>query len=206
MRPTRVYVASSWKNEVQPSIVEFVRNVGGEAYDFKNPGPEHQGFHWTEVMPSWDREAGVCDQHEYLEAIDKPRAIEGFGNDMNAMLWADACILVLPSGRSAHLELGWFVGQDKPTAILLDGPLVTPELMYRMVDCIATDLSELKEWFEPVHPESLLDACRLVMNKVKPGQSMDSSEILSTIRRRFGDVFPYCSVIDVADEMRKFYG
>jgi hypothetical protein len=34
------------------------------------------------------------------------------------------------------LELGWFVGQGRKTAVLLDDPC-TPELMYRMVDFIA---------------------------------------------------------------------
>lgn len=45
-----------------------------------------------------------------------------------------------------HLELGWFVGQSVPTAILLDGPSVTPELMYRMVDHVTTSLLDLLAW------------------------------------------------------------
>jgi hypothetical protein len=32
------------------------------------------------------------------------------------------------------------------TAILLDGPMVTPGLMYKMVDHISTDLHGLLEW------------------------------------------------------------
>jgi hypothetical protein len=89
---------------------------------------------------------------QYLAGIDHPRAIEGFDADFDAMERADTCVLVLPSGRSAHLELGWFVGQGKRTAILLDGPNVTPELMYRMVDFVAPSLSDLLGWFG-VQPE-----------------------------------------------------
>jgi len=55
-------------------------------------------------------------------------------------------VLVLPCGRSAHLELGWAAGQGKRTAILLDGPQVTPELMYKMVDHISTDAFDLLGW------------------------------------------------------------
>ncbi len=59
---------------------------------------------------------------------------------------ADTFVLVLPCGRSAHLELGWAVGAGKRTAILLDGPFVQPELMYKMVDHIAPDLHDLLGW------------------------------------------------------------
>lgn len=48
-------------------------------------------------------------------------------------------------GRSAHLELGWAVGQGKKTAVLLDDP-VTPELMYKMVDYLAPNVHDLLGW------------------------------------------------------------
>jgi nucleoside 2-deoxyribosyltransferase len=69
----------------------------------------------------------------------------GFMNDFEAMQWADACVLVMPCGRSAHLEAGYFVGAGKPLYILLsDGE---PELMYRMAwetgGTICVELSEL---------------------------------------------------------------
>ncbi len=63
---------------------------------------------------------------------------------------ADTFVLVLPCGRSAHLELGWAVGAEKRTAILLDPDpktnTVTPELMYKMVDHIALDALDLLDW------------------------------------------------------------
>lgn len=63
---------------------------------------------------------------------------------MGALLECDACVLVMPCGRSAHLELGWAAGAGKDTAILLfDGE---PELMYQMVDLLASDVSQVVEW------------------------------------------------------------
>lgn len=104
---------------------------------------------YFEVMPSVAHEGhgfgGTVSQEVYLEGIEHPRAVEGFKLDFEAMEMCDTCVLVLPCGRSAHLELGWFVGQGKRIAILLDDP-VTPELMYRMVDHIATSLFDLLGW------------------------------------------------------------
>ncbi|KKL03861.1 hypothetical protein LCGC14_2621860, partial [marine sediment metagenome] len=44
--------------------------------------------------------------------------------------------------RSSHLELGWFIGQQLPTYILLNGP-TEPELMYKFVTGICTSPDEL---------------------------------------------------------------
>ena len=147
---SRIYVASSWRNEVQPIVVEQLRDDGHEVYDFKNPSEDNHGFHWSDVgMPSYDRATNSeVPVGEYLAGIDHPVAIDGFRSDFNAMLWADTCVLVLPCGRSAHLELGWFVGEGRRTAILLNGPNVIPELMYRMVDYLAPSLTDLCTWLD----------------------------------------------------------
>jgi hypothetical protein len=82
---------------------------------------------------------------EYLRMIEHPRAIEGFDADFAAMQKADTFVMVLPCGKSAHLELGWAVGAGKRTAVLLEDP-VEPELMYRMVDHLATSVVDLLGW------------------------------------------------------------
>ena len=70
----------------------------------------------SEIDPEWL----AWTPAQYLEALSNPVANRGFKNDFDAMKWADACVLVLPCGRSAHLELGWCAGAGKFTAILLD--------------------------------------------------------------------------------------
>lgn len=151
---SRIYVASSWRNPLQVAVVTALHSAGHEVYDFKRPREGSDGFHWTDVgMASYDRATNSdVPVDEYLTGIDHPTAVAGFASDFDAMEWADTCVLVLPCGRSAHLELGWFVGQGRRTAILLDGPLVTPELMYRMVDFMAPSLVDLLGWFG-VQPE-----------------------------------------------------
>lgn len=150
--PTRnIYVASSWRNFAQQGVVQVLRSAGFEVYDFKNP-PERTGFKWSQVglehsnpLEGNPRDADLADKREFVEALKHPRAAAGFASDFDAMKAADTFVLVLPCGRSAHLELGWAVGAGKRTAVLLDDPC-TPELMYKMVDHLATSVLDLLDW------------------------------------------------------------
>lgn len=122
----RVYVASSWRNQQQPEVVKRLRVEGHEVYDFKNPAPGNNGFHWSEIDPDWQQ----WTPEQLREAHKHPIACAGFKEDMNALVAADACVLVMPCGRSAHLEAGYAIGAGKPTCILLADD--EPELMYKM--------------------------------------------------------------------------
>jgi hypothetical protein len=128
----KVYVASSWRCERQPAVVEALRAAGHEVYDFKNPEPGDNGFHWTEVSAQTDgtnwRE---WSPERFREALNHPIARKGFAKDMAALAAADACVLVLPCGKSAHLELGWAAGKGKLCYVLAEASH-EPELMYAM--------------------------------------------------------------------------
>lgn len=140
----KIYVASSWRNQRQPSIVEMLRGLGHEVYDFKNPSSTDHGFSWSEIDPNWKQWTAA----EYRAALKHPVASRGFGLDMRALNGCDACVLVLPCGRSAHLELGQAVGAGKRTAVLLDDPISEPELMYLMLDHIFATEDELRQAFD----------------------------------------------------------
>ena len=135
----KIYVASSWRNTSQPDVVTTLRRVGHEVYDFRNPVPDH-AFHWSEIDPDWQRWNPVT----FREALEHPIARAGYASDMAALESADAVILILPCGRSAHLELGYAVGRGQHTAILLGDS--EPELMYRMADCLAISIEEVIDW------------------------------------------------------------
>lgn len=144
--PISVYVASSWRNNDQLIVVETLRKVGLEVYDFKNP-PGGTGFHWRDVGvtgSNTDPNAEVP-VGEFLAGLQHPTADAGFASDFEAMSDADLIVLVLPCGRSAHLELGWAAGAGKLTAVLLDDPC-TPELMYKMVDYLTPSVQDLLSW------------------------------------------------------------
>ena len=138
IRPRKIYVASSWRNVRHPNVVDVLRIAGHDVYDFKNPAPGNSGFSWSEIDPNWKQ----WTNEQYREALNHPIAKRGFNSDFNAMKWADTFVLVLPCGRSAHLELGWACGMGKQTLILLDQ--MEPELMVKMVDQVCVTLEELR--------------------------------------------------------------
>lgn len=124
----KIYLASSWRNTHQATALADLRASGHDVYDFKNPAPGNTGFGWKQTI---DRP--IVDALDLLEALSHPSAVQGFGFDFNAMKWADACVLLLPCGNSAHLEAGWFAGKGKPVAVLVP-ELREPELMYKCFD------------------------------------------------------------------------
>lgn len=138
----KIYVASSWRNEHQQSVVNFLRECGHEVYDFKKPSDGKAGFHWSEIDPNWKS----WTTQQYREALRHEYAQFGFNRDFDAMEAADACVLVLPCGRSAHLEAGWMKGAGKTVfAYIPDGEAVEPELMYNMLDGVTSDINEIAQ-------------------------------------------------------------
>ena len=137
----KIYVASSWRNEHYPEVVQAIRSAGHQVYDFRNP-KEHvqerdQGFHWKDIDSDWKS----WSPDQFIEALTHPLAKAGYKSDQDALDAADATVLVMPCGRSAHLELGYAAGQGKPTIILLsDGE---PELMYKMAHCLVTSVEDM---------------------------------------------------------------
>ncbi len=134
----RIYVASSWRCEHQPEVVRALRKEGHEVYDFKNPAPGNNGFHWSEIDPEWK----CWGPEKFKDALEHPIAQEGYWNDYVNLYGADATILVMPCGRSAHLELGYAIGDGQITGVLLNGPC-EPELMYKLADFVALSIDEL---------------------------------------------------------------
>ena len=134
----KIYLASSWRNQYQAQVVIGLRKAGYEVYDFKNPCPGVYGFSWSEIDPNWQ----YWTAEEYRHALKDPLAIEGFKFDFDAMKNADVGLLLLPCGRSAHLELGWMAGAGKPTIIWTrDGE--EPELMAKMADHICINWEDV---------------------------------------------------------------
>jgi hypothetical protein len=137
----KIYVASSWRNDFQQEVVRRLRGEHHEVYDFKaasrDPGAPPGGFHWSDIDPEWKSWKPSI----FRDALNHPIAKAGFACDMTALMECEVCVLVLPCGRSAHLEAGYAAGAGKKTIVLLsDGE---PELMYRMNTVICCTLDEV---------------------------------------------------------------
>ena len=160
MARSSIYLASSWRNKQQQETLKALRKAGHDTYDFKNPedywnkqypGDQSGGFQWDSIDPHWLR----WTPWSFLSALGHPIADKGFGNDFAAMERADMCVLLLPSGRSAHIEAGWFAGNpDKQLYILLPQNHLgvteeyaekswEPELMYKMADGMFLSVEDL---------------------------------------------------------------
>ena len=136
----KIYVASSWRNEArQQYVVRALREKGHEVYDFRNPEPGDYGFSWRQVAEPDE----LVNPSKFREVLSRERCQDGFNKDMTALCEADATVLVLPCGRSAHLELGYAVGDGKHTIVLLDDPISEPELMYLMCSAICVSVAEV---------------------------------------------------------------
>ena len=136
----KIYVASSWRNENQPMVVNFLRSNGFDVYDFKNPYG-NPGFQWTNIDQNWQD----WTPEEFREGLKTKEAQFGFNRDFDAMKAADACVLLLPCGRSAHLEAGYMKGAGKRVIAYnnTEHMSIEPELMYNLLDGIALNRSEL---------------------------------------------------------------
>jgi hypothetical protein len=140
----KIYVASSWRNDFQQGVVERLRADGHFVYDFKGAGDgwgngAHGpgGFGWHEIDNDW--KSWATDIPRYLESLNHPRAVEGFLRDMNALRLSDACVMVMPCGPSASMEMGWAVGSGRPTYVYIPA-MREPDLMVKMADRVTDDL------------------------------------------------------------------
>ena len=135
----KIYVASSWRNQTQPEVVEELRAAGHDVYDFRRPEVYNKGFHWSDIDPKWQS----WTPEEYKLCLNHSIAVDGFNSDFKAMKWADVFVGVQPFGISASLEMGWAAGQGKTTILLLAKG--EPELMVKMFDHICCSLKEVIE-------------------------------------------------------------
>ena len=138
MRIHSIYVASSWRNKHYPEVIKALRDADHDVYDFRNPPSGDPGFKWSCVSEDYMNWGPL----EYRENLNHPFALRQFRNDIKAMESCDTCVLVLPCGRSAHTEAGWFAGRGKKVIAYIPEKQ-EPELMYKLFDAVCCTMDEL---------------------------------------------------------------
>lgn len=138
-----IYLIGSLRNPKIPIIAKYLREDGHEVFDeWYASGPETDD-HWR------DYEKGRG--YDFKTAIRTSKAAKHvFNFDLSHLLQADAVVLALPAGRSAHLELGWSLGRYKPGYILLDDP-DRWDVMYQFAHGVTDDIDELLSWLKNVN-------------------------------------------------------
>lgn len=132
----QIYIIGSLRNTVIQEVSAFVRSLGYNVFDDWNAvGPEADDF-WK----TYEQNRG----RTYLEALEGKSATQVFNFDKSNLDASDAAILVMPAGKSAHLELGYMVGKGKPTIILLDDEADRWDVMYKFASavCYRSQLQE----------------------------------------------------------------
>jgi hypothetical protein len=129
-----LYLIGSLRNPQVPIVAEQLRTAGHEVFDdWFAAGPEADDK-WRD----YERQRG----HSYIEALAGFAAEHVFYFDLRHLTRCEAAVLLLPAGRSGHLELGYFLGTGKPGYILLDDP-ERWDVMYKFADGVFYDIQEL---------------------------------------------------------------
>jgi len=132
-----IYVIGSMRNPRIPIVAEMLRAIGWDAFDdWYSPGHECDD-RWQD----YERQRG----RTFREALEGHHAKHAFALDEQHIERCDAGLLVLPAGKSAHIELGVFRGMKKPRYILMNGEPERFDLMYRFATKIFVSASEMLE-------------------------------------------------------------
>jgi hypothetical protein len=130
-----IYLIGSLRNPQVPLIANELRAAGHEVFDdWYSAGPEADDK-WRD----YERGRG----RTFQEALSGHAARNVFAFDHRHLERADAVVLVLPAGKSGHLELGWSLGKGKPGFVLLDSP-DRWDVMYQFATKVVTSVEELK--------------------------------------------------------------
>jgi|SRR3990172_9499701 len=133
-----IYLIGSLRNPEVPKVAAYLRSLGHEVIDdWYAAGPEADDY-WQKYEQSRGR--------TYREALHGLHAAHVFHFDDHHLTRADVGVLLLPAGRSCHIEFGVIRGQKKPGYIVLGGNYDRFDVMYRYATGVVERVEELEEF------------------------------------------------------------
>ena len=143
-----IYLIGSLRNEKVPQIGNILR----KAFPSTASNPRTQVFDdWFAAGPEADdywRKYELSRGRTFIEALEGKAAENTFTFDKLHLDSADVGVLVLPCGKSGHLELGYLRGRGRPAIVLLEeGEDNTRrwDLMYKLATHVVVGVEELIE-------------------------------------------------------------
>lgn len=131
----KIYLIGSLRNPEVPVLAESLREQGFEVFDdWYAAGPEADDY-WMK----YEQSRG----HSYAQALQGHAANHVFHFDKHHLDSSQVGILLLPAGRSGHLELGYMKGQKK-ACYIWKTPQTEPDrwdVMYRFADAVVSDMA-----------------------------------------------------------------
>lgn len=135
-RKRRLYLIGSLRNPQIPVVAQSLRQCGYEVFD-----------DWHSAGPNADdhlRDYEKARGHSYAQGLKGHAARHVYNFDKHHIDASDIGVMLLPAGKSGHLELGYMIGQGKPGFIWI--PESEPErwdIMYQFADAVVYNELEL---------------------------------------------------------------
>ena len=131
-----VYLISSLRNPQIPHIASVLRREANvEVFDdWYAAGPEADDY-WQK----YEQERGSS----YSVALRSWFAQHVYQFDLHHLNRASHAVLVLPAGRSGHLEFGYLIGQGKKGYVLFDREPERWDVMYNFATGVYFNIEEL---------------------------------------------------------------
>lgn len=109
-----IYLIGSLRNPEIPTFAKEIRDLGFLVFDdWFSPGPEADDY-WKKYETDRGR--------TYEEALKGYAGQHVYEFDKGHMDRCDIGLLMMPAGKSGHLELGIMIGSGKPGIIFMDTP------------------------------------------------------------------------------------
>ena len=136
-----LYLIGSLRNERIPVLAERLRSELPDVEIFDDwyaAGPEADDY-WKTYEQARGR--------TYEEALRGLAARNVFAFDRRNLDRASHVLLVLPAGKSGHMEVMYGkYGVGAKAGVLLDPAEVRWDVMYQFVDTVITDDGKIKDW------------------------------------------------------------
>lgn len=131
----KLYLIGSLRNPEVPLLANRIRELGFDVFDdWYAAGPEADDY--------WQQYETIRGRH-YQEALYGHAAEHVFFYDQHHLDESDIALLLLPAGKSVHLEFGYMIGQGKPGYVLFDAVPERWDVMYRMAARVFFSQEEL---------------------------------------------------------------
>lgn len=134
-----VYLIGSLRNSLIPIAANHMRDAGLEVFDDWFGAGDEADDKWQ----AYEKIRG----RNYRDALAGHAAQHVFRFDEKFIKAADAVMLMLPAGKSGHMEFGVARGMGKPGVILLDGEPERFDVMYNFASLVTSDIAEATEFF-----------------------------------------------------------
>jgi nucleoside 2-deoxyribosyltransferase len=139
----QIYLIGSLRNPEVPKVGDKLRAAEHGVFDDWFAGGPIADDSWQE----YERGRG----RSYSVALRGPAARNVYEFDHRNLEASDGAILVLPAGKSGHLELGYMAGRSKYTAVLfMDGEPERWDVMYQFANDVFFSVDEMLEGLDHI--------------------------------------------------------